>query len=119
MIRCLGIEAWLSETKRFLEKYKLDTTQLCSLQQYVELRERQPLNSLCLLDIGDYELRKKLLLTLITDVHEKDLILIIDNFHVPAYRTFIIALCKARAVQIYSLRKVTRRRLSHMALIMK
>lgn len=107
---------WLGETRRFLEKHKVAVSQLWSLDQYHK-SEHQTFD-LGLLDLGNISMRQQLLPNLLNKVKRNQMILILDDFHIPVYRRFIIHLCKEMEVSLYSLRKVTRRRLSHMALVM-
>ena len=110
-------EFWLRETKRFLEKYNLDDLHLWSLNQYLEEHSAMSTQDLCFLDMGDIGLRQRLLPGLLSNVYHNKMVLIVDDFHVPTYRNFVTNLCEDKKVHVYSLRKVTRRRLSHMALI--
>jgi hypothetical protein len=73
---------------------------------------------LCFLDIGDVDLRKRMLPGLFDAVVDRKSILVIDDFHVRAYRNFIIDLNQQKKTELFSLRKVTRRRLSHAALVL-
>jgi hypothetical protein len=107
---------WLGETRRFLEKHKVTVSQLWSLDQYHRCEQKAP--DLGFLDLGDISMRQQLLPDLLNKVKRSQMILILDDFHIPAYRRFIIHLCKEMEVSLCSLRKVTRRRLSHMALVM-
>ncbi len=112
-------DSWLMETQRFLTRYNIESTQLLSLHQYVESNKDNPSADLCLLDLGDIALRQQLLPDLFYAVENHQMLLVIDDFHVPVYRRFITKLCMETNITVYSLRKATRRRLSHMALIMK
>jgi predicted O-methyltransferase YrrM len=110
---------WLHETATFLDRYDLPATNLISLTQWIE-REGLPRVArfdLCLLDIGDTPLRVRLLPELILAMQDHGGTVIADDFHVAAYRASVEDLCRKARIHVYSLRKVTRRRLSHAALL--
>lgn len=106
---------WLSETQRFLISHSMDGNGLISWEQF----EKGPAQNfdLIFLDISDFEFRLQILPSLLHQVANGALLLI-DDFHVPAYRKAISEICQAKNLQCFSLRKVTRTRLSHNALIM-
>ncbi len=113
-------EHWLKATENFLNGYHLSTSALISLDRLEQ--DTHGLASvefdLCLLDIGNIPLRKRILPPLISAVRRKNGILILDDFHIPGYRRYLRSLCRTEKVSLYSLRKITRRRLSHAALVM-
>jgi predicted O-methyltransferase YrrM len=113
-------EQWLSETRKFLLKHGCSTKGLVPLHELLdESNEFSPPKwDLCFLDIGDFDLRKRILPRLFDAVVECKSILVIDDFHVRAYRNFIIDLNQQKKTELFSLRKVTRRRLSHAALVL-
>lgn len=105
---------WLQETERFLKSHALDGKGLTTWEQF----EAAPTQSfdLIFLDISDFEFRLHILPALLQQV-AKGALLLIDDFHVPAYRKAILEACQAQQLLCFSLRKVTRTRLSHNALI--
>ena len=113
-------EQWLEETRSFLRHYHLEDAHLYALDQMSDPGGQFTPGrfDLCLIDIGDFALRAKLLPTLLEAVRGGSIVLI-DDFHVTRYRKHIIAQCAVTNVDVFSLRKVTRRRLSHMAIIMQ
>jgi predicted O-methyltransferase YrrM len=110
---------WLSVTKSFLQGHGLPTENLIDLKSFraADGSFHCPDFDLCIIDIGDFDLRKTLLPKLIEKTIANESILLLDDFHVRNYRQFIIDLCSDKSVQLFSLRKMTRRRLSHMALV--
>jgi predicted O-methyltransferase YrrM len=112
-------EFWLNETSEFLRKYEIAIAHMCTLDQYLNVESETEVPDLCFLDIGDLELREQLLPSLLSNVVRHGMVLLIDDFHVPSYRRMITRLCTEADLQCLSLRKVTRRRLSHMAMVIK
>lgn len=108
-------EFWLEETKKYLESYNVSTENLITLNK--SLKDTSTNYDLIFLDIGDIPLRVELLPSLLNKV-KKGSTLIIDDFHSPHYRKEIERLCKEFSVKCFSLRKVTRTRLSHNALVL-
>lgn len=108
-------EFWLNQTADFLKKHDVsaDGMQLWNNSQ----QEVFPEFSIAFLDIGTLEMRLKLLPDLIHKIKFSSGIILIDDFHVPFYRKKVREICKMENINIYSLRKVTRTRLSHNALI--
>ena len=109
---------WLKRTVEFLQRYQTNTDHIISLDDYLKEYADKGFD-LCLLDIGDFQLRQRLLPGLANSLQKHGGMLFVDDFHVPLYRNCIRRLCAERGLQIFSLRKVTRRRLSHAALIME
>lgn len=106
---------WLKETERFLHNYQLDGKGLTDWNSFK--KEANSAFDLIFLDIGDLDFRLQILPDLLQSVH-KGALLLIDDFHVPAYRKAILKCCSDQALECFSLRKVTRTRLSHNALVM-
>jgi hypothetical protein len=107
---------WIGRTQLFLRDHRMDADGMKTLEIY--RAEDLPHGfDLCLLDIGDYKLRENLLPALLPSVQSNDGKIFIDDFHDPQYRKFVTSLCEERSLRVYSLRKVTRRRLSHAALV--
>ena len=109
---------WLKITADFLASHQLNTEGLMTLTDFINDKclTRYPFD-LCLLDIGDFSLRQQLLPELINAARMNNAVLVVDDFHVGAYRSFVFETCKKFGVHIYSARKYTRRRLSHAAVI--
>jgi predicted O-methyltransferase YrrM len=108
---------WLDRTADFLRKHQLSTERMLPLRDF--LSEEAPHYDLCFLDLGDLNARMHILPVLHERLLAHGSILLVDDLHVPAYRNHLENFCKKHNLQLYSLRKVTRRRLSHMGLIMK
>jgi predicted O-methyltransferase YrrM len=108
---------WLVETSRYLYKYNLPVTKMIEWNEYQN--NGLPDFDLAFLDIGDLNFRLKILPSLIINIKKNGGIILVDDYHVPFYRKNIKKICNEMAVDIYSLRKVTRTRLSHNALIRK
>lgn len=107
---------WLDETKVFLSSYQLPTDNLITLEE--SKRDKITKYDLIFLDIGDIPLRIQLLPSLIEKVKQGSMLLI-DDFHSPHYRKEIETMCTKMDVKCYSLRKVTRTRLSHNAIVLR
>ncbi len=106
---------WLNETKVFLEKYEVQTNNLLTWECYEKSTDKN--FDLAFLDIGNLDFRLKILPELLEDIKSHGGILIVDDYHVPHYRKSINQLCQAKGLNIISLRKVTRTRLNHNAMI--
>jgi len=109
-------EYWLEKTREFLHAKNISGDHLLLLKDFLkEITDVQ--FGMCILDIGDFSLRKKLFPTLVASVKKHRGFLFVDDFHVPEYRSYIERVCAEEQLRVYSLRKVTRRRLSHAAVI--
>lgn len=106
---------WLEETERFLKSHQLDGNGLLNWSAFEKLPPQT--FDLIFLDIGDFEFRLQILPRLLQLVIDGTLLLI-DDFHVPVYRKAIVEQCRQQDLACFSLRKVTRTRLSHNALVM-
>lgn len=107
---------WLEQTRRFLKKYDLPVESLMLHDEMSKTASGLHCD-LCFLDMGDLPMRRALLPALGAYARENGAVVIVDDFHVPTYRRFIRRFCAAQGLQLFSLRRVTRRRLSHAALI--
>lgn len=105
---------WLKTTESFLKKYDGDNVQFADI---ASIRIEDQEFDLCFLDIGDIEFRLKLLELLLEKIKNSTRVLIIDDFHVPNYRRTLIQKIGEYNLNLYSLRKYTRTRLSHAALV--
>jgi len=109
-------EYWLEKTRAFLHSNNLPGDNLILLKDFLKDINRVKFGA-CILDIGDYKLRKQLFPQLAASIKEHGGFIFVDDFHVPAYRSYIETVCDELQLRVYSLRKVTRRRLSHAALV--
>ena len=101
---------WLRETTQYLSVYGLNTGGMISWEEYNKRRDDMQFD-LVFVDIGDCKFRLGILPELISSM--------IDEYHVPFYRIGVNRMCNDMGAGIYSLRKMTRTRLSHNAIIMK
>jgi predicted O-methyltransferase YrrM len=108
-------EYWLNETKEFLQKYNLSTEGMLTWEEYEY--EQLPDFDLTFVDIGNFNFRLRILPILMIKIKKFGGVIIVDDFHMPFYRTRIKRMCKKMGLDIFSLRSVTRTRLNHNALI--
>jgi len=106
---------WLEKTRAFLSRHNIQGCKLMTLDNLLTMPNLS--FDLAFLDLGTYEDRMELLPTLLDNMNQKGCI-VVDDFHSPGYRKKLHDLIHSKPdFEIFSLRKVTRRRLSHGALI--
>lgn len=95
---------WLERTREFLGRHQLPTD---GLFLWSEFRHRTPLNyDLILHDMGRMALRLKSLDTVFSCRAPAGLI-VLDDMHRPEYASDALAKCRARSLEVLSLRKLT------------
>jgi hypothetical protein len=110
-------EFWLDKTREFLITKGLDTENLMTTQTFLEKNNLE--FDLVYIDIGDYRERLKHLQQVLKYMLNLEGCVILDDFHIYAYRKGIKKICLDEGYKIFSLRTQTRSRLKYLALIKK
>lgn len=106
---------WLKATTDFLAQKHLNVDRVTTYEEYLENNIKGKYE-FYFVDIGGFELHLEIIESLLQNSNH-DYFIVVDDFHVPNYRSSLKSIVNNNKRTILSLRKFTRTRLSHMAII--